>query len=119
MSNIKGTPDAESTRVPVVALTVRKSENKGQTSTKIVEPLKENAEQEIEDEQWGFIWDEVKKMKETKESVQIESQRRKEEQEQVKKQRALIEAQEEQRLQEQRGRTQDSISRAKRGLEEL
>ena len=49
----------------------------------------------------------------------MESQRLKQEQEQIRKQRAIIEAQEEQRLQEQRERTEDSILRAKRGLEEL
>ena len=58
-------------------------------------------------------------MKEAQESTQIKSQRLKQEQEQIRKQRAIIEAQEEQRLQEQRERTQDSILRAKKGLEEL
>ena len=64
MSDIKGTPDAESTRVPVIASTTRKPEDKGWSSLRIEEPLKESPEQEIEDEQWEFIQDEVEKMKE-------------------------------------------------------
>ena len=42
-------------------------------------------EQQIEDEQWEFIRDEVEKMKEAKELAQKEQQRLKEEQEKVKK----------------------------------
>ena len=78
----------------------------------------EEPEQQIEDEQWEFIRDEVEKMKEARELAQKEQQRLKEEQEKVKEQRAKLEA-EEQRLQEQQEKTQDSILRAKRGLEEL
>ena len=76
-------------------------------------------EQQIEDEQWEFIRDEVEKMKEARELAQKEQQRLKEEQEKVKKQKAKLEAEEEQRLQEQQEKTQDSILQAKRGLDEL
>ena len=58
-------------------------------------------EQQIEDEQWEFIRDEVEKMKEARELAQKEQQRLKEEQEKVKKQKAKLEAEEGQRLQEQ------------------
>ena len=58
-------------------------------------------EQQIEDEQWEFIRDEVEKVKEAREIAQKEQQRLKEEQEKVKKQKAKLEAEEEQRLQEQ------------------
>ena len=61
----------------------------------------EEPEQQIEDEQWEFIRDEVEKMKEARELAQKEQQRLKEEQEKVKKQKAKLEAEEEQRLQEQ------------------
>ena len=54
-------------------------------------------------------------MKEAQESAQIESQRLKQEQEQIRKQWAIIEAQEEQRLQEQRERTQYSHFKSKNG----
>ena len=58
-------------------------------------------EQQVEDEQWEFIRDEVEKMKEARELAQKEQQRLKEEQEKVEKQKAKLEAEEEQRLQEQ------------------
>ena len=66
-------------------------------------------EQQIEDEQWEFIRDEVEKIKEAREIAQKEQQRLKEEQEKVKKQMAKLEAEEEQRLQEHSEKTQDSI----------
>ena len=44
----------------------------------------EEPEQQIEDEQWEFIRDEVEKMKEARELAQKEQQRLKEEQEKVK-----------------------------------
>ena len=58
-------------------------------------------EQQIEDEQWEFIRDEVEKMKEARELAQKEQQRLKGEQEKVKKQRAKLETEEYQSLQEQ------------------
>ena len=61
----------------------------------------EEPEQQIDNEQWEFIRDEVERMKEARELAQKEQQRLKEEQEKVKKQRAKLEAEEEQRLQEQ------------------
>ena len=56
-------------------------------------------EQQIEDEQWEFIRDEVEKMKEARETAQKEQQELKIEQEKIKEQKAKLEAEEEQRLQ--------------------
>ena len=59
---------AESTQVPMATLTVEKA--KGQTES---EPKQDKVvtgkepEQQIEDEQWEFIGDEVEKMKEARE----------------------------------------------------
>ena len=58
-------------------------------------------EQQIKDEQWEFIRDEVEEMKKGRELAQKEQQRLKEEQEKLKKQKAKLEAEGEQRLQEQ------------------
>ena len=58
-------------------------------------------EQQIEDEQWEFIRDEVEKMKEARDLAQKEQQELKEEQGKIKEQKAKLEAEEEQRLQEQ------------------
>ena len=66
-------------------------------------------EQQIEDEQWEFIRDEVKKMKEAKETAQKDQQELKIEQEKIREQKAKLEAEEEQRLQAQREKTQNSI----------
>ena len=57
------------------------------------------SEQQIEDEQWEFIRDEVEKMKEARETAQKEQQELKIEQEQIREQKAKLEAEEEQRLQ--------------------
>ena len=56
-------------------------------------------EQQIKDEQWELIRDEVEKMKEARESVQKEQQKLKIEQEKIREQKAKLEAEEEQRLQ--------------------
>ena len=58
-------------------------------------------EQQIEDEQWEFIRDEVEKMKEARELAQKEQQELKIEQEKITEQKAKLEAEEEQRLQAQ------------------
>ena len=76
-------------------------------------------EQQIEDEQWEFIRDEVEKMKEARELAQKEQQELKEEQVKIREQKAKLEAEEEQRLQEQQEKTQDSILQAKRGRDKL
>ena len=76
-------------------------------------------EQQIEDEQWEFIMDEVEKMKEASELAQKEQQELKIEQEWIREQKAKLEAEEEQRLQVQWEKTQNSILWAKRGLDEL
>ena len=76
-------------------------------------------EQQIEDEQWEFIRDEVEKMKEATETAQKEQQELKIEQENIREQKAKLEAEEEQRLQAQWEKTQNSILEAKRGLDEL
>ena len=58
-------------------------------------------EQQIKDEQWEFIRDEVEKMKEARELAQKEQQELKEEQVKIREQKAKLEAEEEQKLQEQ------------------
>ena len=76
-------------------------------------------EQQIKDEQWEFIRDEVEKMKEARETAQKEQQELKIEWEWIREQKAKLEAEEEQRLQAQWEKTQNSILQAKRGLDEL
>ena len=58
-------------------------------------------EQQIEDEQWEFIRNEVEKMKEARELAQKEQQELKKEQGKIREQKAKLETEEEQRLQEQ------------------
>ena len=59
-------------------------------------------EQQIKDEQWEFIRNEVEKMKEARETAQKEQQELKIEQEKIREQQqAKLEAEEEQRLQAQ------------------
>ena len=50
-------------------------------------------EQQIEDEQWEFIRDEVEKMKEAREIAQKEQQELKIEQEKIREQKAKLQAQ--------------------------
>ena len=98
-STIKGTPVAESTQVPMATSTVEKT--KGQVGSekqdKVV--MGKEPEQQIEDEHWEFIRDEVEKMKEAREFAQKEQQELKIEQEKIREQKAKLEAEEEQRLQ--------------------
>ena len=101
ISTIKGTPEAESTWVPMVTSTVKGVGNQTELGKESKDVTRKESEQQIEDEQWEFIKDGVEKMKETRELAQKEQQRLKEEQEKVKEQRAKLEAEEEQRLQEQ------------------
>ena len=58
-------------------------------------------------------------MKEAREMAQKEQQELKIEQKKIREQKAKLEAEEEQRFQAQHEKTQDSILRAKKGLEEL
>ena len=58
-------------------------------------------------------------MKEARENAQKEQQRLRKEQEMIEKQRAIIEHTGEQKCQEQRKKTQDSILRVKKGLKDL
>ena len=81
--------------------------------------IQKEPEQQIEDEQWEFIRYEVEKMKEARQTAQKEQQELKIEQEKIREQKAKLEAEEEQRLQAQHKKTQNSILRAKRGLDEL
>ena len=81
--------------------------------------IEKEPEQQVEDEQWEFIRYELEKMKEAREIAQKEQQELKIEQEKIREQKAKLEAEEEQRLQAQHEKTQNSILRAKRGLEEL
>ena len=81
--------------------------------------IEKEPEQQVEDEQWEFIRYEVEKMKEAREIAQKEQQELKIEQQKIRKQKAKLEIEEEQRLQVQREKTQNSILRPKKGLEEL
>ena len=81
--------------------------------------IEKEPEQQIEDEQWEFIRYEVEKMKEARETAQKEQQELKIEQQKIREQKAKLEAEEEQRHQAQCEKTQNSILRAKRGLDEL
>ena len=101
ISTIKGTPEAESTRVPMTTSTVERVREKTELGKENKVVMGKEPEQQIEDEQWEFIRDEVEKMREARELAQKEQQGLKEEQEKVKKQKAKLEAEEEQRLQEQ------------------
>ena len=101
ISTIKGTPEAESTWVSVATSTIRRVREQTELEKVNKVVTGEEPEQQIEDEQWEFIRDEVEKMKEARELAQKEQQRLKEEQENVKVQRAKLEAEEELRLQEQ------------------
>ena len=62
-SNIKETPDAESTQVPM-AISTAKMEGRPMVGNVDESPLEVDPTQEKGDEQWDFIWDELKKMKE-------------------------------------------------------
>ena len=114
-NTIKGTPVAESTWVPMATSTVERTKGEigSEKQDKVV--MEKEPEQQIEDEQWEFIWDEVEKMKEARENAQKEQQELKIEQEWIKEQKAKLEAEEEQRLQAQWEKTQNSILWAKRG----
>ena len=118
-STIKGTPVAESTRVPMVTLTVEKTKEQVDLEKQNKVAIETEPEQQVEDEQWEFIRYEVEKMKEAREIAQKEQQELKIEQQKIKEQKAKLEAEEEQRLQAQREKTQNSILRARKGLEEL
>ena len=118
-STIKGTPVAESTRVPMATSTVEKTKEQVSLEKQDKVAIEKEPEQQVEDEQWEFIRYEVEKMKEAREVAQKEQQELKIEQQRIKEQKAKLEAEEEQRLQAQHEKTQDSILRAKKGLEEL
>ena len=81
--------------------------------------IEKEPEQQVEDEQWEFFRYEVERMKEAREIAQKEQQELEIEQQKIKKQKAKLEAEEEQRLQARHEKTQNSILRAKKGLEEL
>ena len=63
VSNIKGTPDAESTQVPIAASTAKRVEGRPNLGNIVENPLEIDPTQGIEKEQWEFIRDEVEKMK--------------------------------------------------------
>ena len=71
--------------------------------------IEKESEQQIEDEQWAFISHEVEKMKEAREIAQKEQQELKIEQQKIREQKAKLKPEEEQRLQAQREKTQNSI----------
>ena len=119
VSTIKGTPVAESTRVPMATSTVEKTKEQVDLEKQNKVAIVKEPEQQVEDEQWEFIRYEVERMKEAREIAQKEQQELKIEQQKIREQKAKLEAEEEQRLQAQHEKTQNSILRAKKGLEEL
>ena len=108
-STIKGTPVAESTRVPMATSTVEKTKEQVGLEKQSKIAIEKEPEQPVEDEQWEFIRYEVEKMKEAREMAQKEQQELKIEQQKIKEQKAKLEVEEERRLQAQREKTQDSI----------
>ena len=60
---IKGTPVAESTRVPMATLTVERTKEQVGLEKQNKVPIEKEPEQQVEDEQWEFIRYEVEKMK--------------------------------------------------------
>ena len=118
-STIKGTPVAESTQVPMATSTVERTKEQVGLEKQDRVAREKESEQQIEDEQWEFIRYEVEKMNEARETAQKEQQELKVEQKKIREQKAKLEAEEEQRLQAQHKKTQNSILRAKRGLDEL
>ena len=118
-STIKGTPEAESTQVPMATSTVERTKEQVGLEKQDKVEIEREPEQQVEDEQWEFIRYEVEKMKEARETAQKEQQELKIEQQRIREQKAKLEAEEEQRLQAQCEKTQNSILRAKKGFEEL
>ena len=55
VSNIKETPDAESTQVIIAISTVRKITGRPMSGYVVKDPLEMNPTQEREEEQWDFI----------------------------------------------------------------
>ena len=60
-STIKGTPVAESTRVPMATLTVEKTKEQVSLEKQDKVAKEKEPEQQVEDEQWEFIRYEVEK----------------------------------------------------------
>ena len=87
--------------MPTAISTVEKTREQTELEKQDKVVMGKEPEQQIEDEQWEFIRDEVEKVKEARELAQKEQQKLKEEQGKIKKQKAKLEAEEEQRLQEQ------------------
>ena len=103
----------------MATLTVEKTKEQVGLEKQNKVAIEKEHEQQVEDEQWEFIRYEVEKMKEAREIAQKEQRELKIEQQKIKEQKAKLEAEEEQRLQAQHEKTQNSILRAKKGLEEL
>ena len=74
ISTIKGTPEAESTWVPMTTSTVERAREQTESEKENKVVMGKEPEQQIEDEQWDFIRDEVEKMKEAREIAQKEQQ---------------------------------------------
>ena len=87
--------------MPMAILTVDKAKEQIESEKQNKVVMGKEPEQQIEDEQWEFIRDEVEKMKEARELAQKEQQELKEEQVKIREQKVKLEAEEEQRLQEQ------------------
>ena len=113
-STIKGTPVAESTRMPMATLTVEKTKEQVGLEKHNKVAIEKEPEQQVEDEQWEFIRYEVEKMKEVREIAEKEQQELKIEQQKIREQKAKLEAEEEQRLQAQCEKTQNLILQAKK-----
>ena len=71
--------------MPMATLTVEKAKEQIESEKQNKVVMGKESEQQVEDEQWEFIRDEVEKMKEVRELAQNEQQELKEEQLKIRK----------------------------------
>ena len=105
--------------MPIATSTVERTKEQVDLEKQDKVTIEKEPDQQLEDEQWEFIRYEVEKMKEARDTAQEEQQELQIEQQKIREQKAKLEAEEEQRLQAQREKTQSLILKAKRGLDAL
>ena len=76
--------------MPIATSTVEKTKGQVGSEKQDKAVMGKEPEQQIEDEQWEFIRDEVEKMKEARESAQKEQQELKIEQERIREQKLSL-----------------------------
>ena len=82
---------------PMATSTVEKTKEQVDLEKQNKVAIEKEPEEQVEDEQWEFIWCEVEKMKEAREIAQKEQQELRIEQQKIKEQKAKLEAEEEQK----------------------